>query len=124
FGVKLVGDCLRNFALYGEDVGQIAVVMLRPKVGVGSSINQLCAHTHTLPGSLHTSLEYMRDAKLLGDLAKVACCRILVLHHACAANHFQVSDLSEVGKDFILDTISEEGVRLIRAQVFKWEHRD
>ena len=66
----------------------------------------------------------MRDAKLLGDLPKVARSGIPVLHHTRATDYFQVSDFGEVGKDFILDTIGEEGVLFITAQILERQNSD
>ena len=88
------------------------------------SVNQLCAHADTVSDALDAPFQHILNAELLRDLAKVACCRILVLHHTCSTNYFQVGDLSEVRKDFILDTIRKEGILLISAQVFKRKHGD
>ena len=33
-----------------------------------------------------------------------------VLHHAGAANFLQISDLGEIGKDFVLDTVGKVGI--------------
>src|SRR5260370_9927442 len=87
-------------------------------------INQLCAHAYTVPCSLHAPFEYVRDTELACDLAKVACCRILVLHHARATDNLEVGDLSEVGKNFVLDTVGEEGIGLFLALVFERQHAD
>src|SRR5207249_9105480 len=58
------------------------------------------------------------------DLAQIACDSAFVLHHRCAADDFEVGNLSKVGKNFILYTISEIGVLFIVAQVFEREHGD
>ena len=66
----------------------------------------------------------MRDAECLRDLAKVASCCVLLMHHTCATNYFQVSDFGEVSQDFILDAVSEIRVGFIFAQIFKRKHGD
>ena len=57
----------------------------------------------------------MRDAQLLRDLPQITRRRVLVLHHAGAADHFQVGDLRQVGQDFIVHAVSKERVLLVFA---------
>ena len=66
----------------------------------------------------------MRHAKLLGDLAEVACCRMPVVHHACPTNYLQVGNFGQISKDLILDAISEKSILRIRTQIFKREDGD
>src|ERR1700724_4439276 len=40
-GLKLIGNRLSNLALNGKDVGQIAIVGLRPKMRISASVNEL-----------------------------------------------------------------------------------
>ena len=50
----------------------------------------------------------MCHAELLTDLAQIARARrFCMLHHARAADHFQVSDLRKVGQDLVLHAIGE-----------------
>src|SRR5207244_6568480 len=115
FGLELVGDRFGDLALNSEHVCEIAIVVLRPKMRVCPGVNQLCAHPHAVRRSLHTSFEDMGDAKLLGDLAKVASRCIPVLHNAGATDYFQVGDFGEIRKDFILHTVCEVSVRFLVA---------
>ena len=66
----------------------------------------------------------MRDAKLLGDLAQIACRRVLVLHHTRAADHFQIGDLGKIRQDFVLHSPGEIGVLFVVAQIFEGQYRD
>src|SRR5207253_1718308 len=66
----------------------------------------------------------MRNTELLGDLAQIAHDSALVLHHRCAADDFEVGNLSKVGKNLILYTISEVSVLFIIAQVLEGQHGD
>jgi hypothetical protein len=52
----------------------------------------------------------VRDAQVNRDLTQVALWPGLVLHHRCAANHFQVSNPGKASEDFVLHTISEVSV--------------
>src|SRR5215211_3550342 len=66
----------------------------------------------------------MGHAKLLADLAHIAHNAAFVLHHAGAADHFQVRDFRKGHEDFILYTVSEKGVIRIATPVLKWKHRN
>ena len=87
-GLKLIGDFLRNLALDGKDIGEIAIISLRPQMCVIARIDQLRVHAHTIAHALHAAFHQMRDSELLRDLAQVARDSSLVLHHRSAANHF------------------------------------
>src|SRR6202048_1955444 len=39
--LELIGDCLTDFTLDSEDVGQIPIVGLRPKMRIGAPVNEL-----------------------------------------------------------------------------------
>ena len=81
----------------GEDIGQIAIVGLRPQMRVGPRIDQLRIYPHFVGRALHTAFDDMRHAELLPDLAQIARRAAFVLHHRRAADHFQIRDLREVG---------------------------
>ena len=63
---------------------------------VGPGVNQLGAHAYTVPCSLHAAFQYMGDAELPGDLAKVACRIGSILHHTRATDNFQIRDLCKI----------------------------
>ena len=79
--LKLISDCLRDLALDGKHIGQIAIIGLRPQMRVITSVDQLCVHADAVRSPLHTPFEQMCDAQLLPDLAQVACYAAFVLHH-------------------------------------------
>ena len=70
-GLQLVGDGFRYFALDGEDIGQIAVVGLRPEMRVVPGIDQLRVHAHFVADALDTSLNDVRHSELPADLAQI-----------------------------------------------------
>jgi len=74
--------------------------------------------------ALNASFQEMGYAKLLSDFPQVSWIATFIQHHRSAADHFQVGDLREIGKDFILNAVSEVSVLLIRAQALKRQHRD
>src|SRR6267143_2413415 len=87
-------------------------------------VNQLRGYAHTVPGALHAAFEHMRNAEFLGDLAQVATYGILVLHHACTTNYFQVGDLGEIGENFILHAVCEVSVLFLIAKILKGKNGD
>ena len=123
-GLQLIGDGFGDLALDGKDIGQIAIVGLRPQMRIGPRVDQLRVHPHLVGRALHAAFEYMRHAELLADLAQIARSAGLVLHHAGAADHFQVRDPGQVGEDFVLHAVGEKGVRFFFAQIFERKHGD
>ena len=118
--MKLIGDHLGNLALDSKNVREVAVIGLTPQVRVVAGIDQLRIDSHMIRNALHAPFQNIGDTKFLGDLAKIARCRILVLHHACAANYLQITYLGEIGKDFVLDTVGKVGIGLFLAPIFEW----
>ncbi len=91
---------------------------------VGARIDQLRVDSHLVPRPLHTTLEQMRHAQLLPDLAQVARRVALVIHHRGAADHFQVGEFGQSGQDLILHAVGEEGVVFIAAEIVEGQHGD
>ena len=84
-----------------------------------AGIDQLRVYPHAIAHSLHAALHQVRDPELLRDFAQIARDSALVLHHGCAADHFQVGDLGEVSQNFVLHAIGEEGVLLCLRSDFR-----
>jgi hypothetical protein len=42
------------------------------------------------------------------DFREIACRRVLILHHAVAGNHFQVSDFCEITRKLVLHAIGKK----------------
>jgi hypothetical protein len=93
-------------------------------VAVGARVDQLCVDTHAIAGALNASFQDMGHAKLLSDFPQVSWIATFIQHHRNAADHFQIGDLREIGKDFVLNAVSEEGVLGIGAQILKRQHGD
>ena len=108
----------------GEDIGQIAIVALRPQMRVVARVEQLRSYPHFVGRTLHAAFHDTRDAELLTDLTQIARGAGLVLHDAGAADHFEIRDLREVGQNLVLHPIGEEGVLFVLAQIFKRQHGD
>src|SRR5213075_2234833 len=105
-------------------IGQISIVSLRPKMGIGPSVDELSIDPDPVIDPLHTALQNVGNPKLLTDLAQVAIPRFFVLHHAGATDYFEVRYLRQIGEDLILNPFRKERGFRIRAQVFKGKNRD
>jgi hypothetical protein len=79
-------------------------------MGVGLRIDELSVHANVIGHAFHASFQDVSYTELLPDLAKITHYTTLVLHHACAADDLQIGDPCQMGEDFILHAISEEGV--------------
>ena len=55
--MQLIGDGLGDLALDGEDIGQIAIISLRPKMRVGPRVDQLRIYSHTIGRALDAAFE-------------------------------------------------------------------
>ena len=93
-------------------------------LSVSSGVDQSSVHPHLAAGALHTTFKQMRHAERLADFAQVAGDTAFVLHCRRPANDFQIGDPSEIGQDFVLHAIGEEGVLLVYAQILEGKNRD
>ena len=76
FRLELISDCLSDFALDGKDVSHVAIVGLRPEMGIGAGVDELRVDAQMIARPLDAAFQEMRDAKLLSDLAaSCAACR-------------------------------------------------
>jgi len=122
--LELICDGFCYLALNSEDVGQIAIVSLRPEMRIGACIDQLRIHSHAIANTLNTSFHDMRNAKLISDLAQITFGSGLLLHNRSAADDLQVRDPGQVGQNFILHAVSKKCVLRVAASVFKRQHGD
>ena len=91
---------------------------------IAACVDQLRVDPHAIAHALHAALHQMRDPELLRDLAQIARSSSFVLHHRCAADHFQISDFGEISQNLILHPVGEVGVLLFVAQIFERQDCD
>src|SRR4029453_1418433 len=103
FGVKVLGNFLRDLTLDCEQIIQIAVVFLSPDVGVGASVDQLRIQVNPISAPACASLQHVGHAKCIADLADISLAAIF--HHAGPADYFEVVDLGQLGQNVVLHTI-------------------
>ena len=122
--LQLIGNGFRDLTLNSKNIRQIAIVRLRPQMRVIAGIDQLRVDPHFVRCALHAALDQVRHAELLSDFAQIALRASFVLHHGCATDHLQVGDFCQIGQNFILHTVGEEGVLFFVAQVFERQNGD
>ena len=121
--MERIGDRFGDLALDTEDIGELAVVSLGPKMGIGRCIDQLHCHAHLIGRSLNTTLENIQDTELFRDVTQVIR-RALVFLRRSARDHFQIRHLGQARQNFILDSLGEVGVIRVTAQVVERQNRD
>ena len=107
-GVQSFGDSLRDLALDREQVIQIAIILLRPDVCVRARINQLRIQVNPITAPARASLQHVRHAKRIADLAHISFATIF--HHAGPTDHLEIGDLRQLGQNVVLHAIREDGV--------------
>ena len=119
--MQRVGDAFRDLGFYTEDVGQLSVVTLRPQMRVVVGPDQLHVDVHPIACLLDTAFEHIGHAQLPRDLGQIFR-RTAVARGGSARNHPQPADPRERGDDFILNTLCEKRVLLVRAEVLERQH--
>ena len=120
----MIGDRLGDFTLEDEDVGDLAIVGLRPKMRVSARVDQLGVDAQMLAGTLDAAFEQMRDSELPADFVGVTRAARLVKIRRSAADYFEVSDFRQIRQNLLLDAGREVGVLRLGAKIFEWENGD
>ena len=85
-GLKLVGDCLGNFALNGKNIRKLSVIGLRPQMRIGAGVDQLRHHSHAVGCALNAPFQHMGHAELLSDFPQVPRITAFVEHDGSATD--------------------------------------
>src|SRR5438552_1840820 len=120
FGVKLLSDFLCDLTLDCEDVVQVAIVLFRPDMGVGASVDQLRIDMKPAAGLACATLQHVRYAKRVSDLAGILFATIL--HNTRAADHLEIGNFRQLGQNVVLETIGKIGVLRILIETLKRQH--
>src|ERR1051326_8645283 len=119
--LQSVGNLFGNLAFDAKYVRQLAIIGVGPKMSISCRSYELDIDANLLAGLLDASFQYIRDAKLLGDLRKIRGPALKLLR-GCARNYFEIGELRQARQNFILDAFSKVGVRLVVAKIFKWQN--
>ena len=87
------------------------------------SADELHVDVHPIAGLLHASLEHIAHAQLFCDLRQIFR-RTAIARSRSARDHPKPADPRKRGDDFILNSLREKRVLLIRAEVFERQHRN
>src|SRR4029077_9974830 len=121
--LQSVGNRLCDVAFDRKDVGQFPIISLRPKMRVGQRINELHIDAYLIVRFLHAAFENVRHTELLRDLGKIIR-RAFEMLCRCARNHFQVCDLGQAGKNFVLNSLCKISIAFFFTQAFKRKYCD
>src|SRR4029077_2892183 len=122
-GLERVGDFLREIGLNGKHIRHIAIIIARPNMLVTVGVDQLHVYPHLVAGAADAAFENVRNSELLADLANIRSLAAIT-HDGSARDHFELTDFRKVGQNVILHSIGKEGVLLVVAQIFEWQHRN
>ena len=67
-GLELISDRLGDFTLNAKRSFHVAIVGLRPKMGIGAGVDELRVDAQTIARPLHAAFQKMCDAEFLPDL--------------------------------------------------------
>ena len=104
---------MRDVALHGEQIIQIAVVLLGPDVRVRACIDQLRVQTKMRAGSAHAALQNMPYTEIISDLTEIPFAA--VIHHAGLADHLEIGNLRQLGQNVVLNAVGKKRVLFVLA---------
>src|SRR5215470_5492134 len=100
------GNAPGDLVLEGKDIGQFAIVAIRPQVVTSRRLDQLCGDAETIGGPPHAAFEHVAHAELATDFAYV-CSRTLVSKGGAARDHKKCMVVRQVGDDVLGDALRE-----------------
>ena len=122
-GFHRLRDGACHFALQGQDVSHLALVVPGPEVLVGVSRDELRRHAHAVAGADHRAFHDGVDVELLRDLAQ-RLVRLLVLRDGGPRDHAQRAHLREIGRHRVRHPVDEVLLLGVAAEVLEGQDRD
>src|SRR5215831_5671120 len=105
-GLDRAGNAPGDLVLEGKDIGQFAIVAIRPQVVTGRRLDQLCGDAETIGGLPHAAFEQVAHAELAPHFAYVHS-RTLVSKGGAARDHNKCMVVRQVGFDVFCDALRE-----------------
>ena len=84
--MELAGNFLRNLALNGKQIVEIAIVLLHPDMSVSARVDQLRVHVKPCADPADAAFQHMRYTQIIADLTQISFAT--VFHHAAPADDF------------------------------------
>ena len=121
--MQLLRDGLCSFTLQFQDVTFVAVVVLRPHMGLIAHLNQLRSNPHAVAGVADAAFQHIIHTEFLTDLAD-RFFRVLVRHRGRTRDHAQAIMLKSAGlrDHFLGESVADEILRGVSGQVLKRKH--
>ena len=112
-----------NLVLDGEDVVDGAVIGLRPDMGVGGNVDELCRDPEPVACLADAAFQHVGDIQPLADLGHVERL-VLERKRGSTGDDDQVLGLRQAIEYFLRDAISKIALVLLGAHVEEWQYRD
>src|SRR5438128_2046330 len=113
------GDLILN----GEDVFDLAIEPLRPKVIAVSRVDQLDEDAQSVSGFADAALEKRLNAETFPNLSRVHA-RSAKREARCAGRNAEPGDLVQRIENFLCDAITEVFLIVLRAEIGEWQDGD
>jgi len=107
----------------GKNILELAVVALRPDVGLRLAVDELDRNAHAIGGLPHAALDHIVDAELPGD---ATCCDLFPLVHEdrVAGDDEEIVEAGHFGDDVLGQAVGKEFLVRIAAHVHERQHGD
>ena len=120
-GRQALGDLQRHLALHRENIGELAVVLLRPARLLRDRIDQLDGHSHAAAIDANTAFHQVASPKLSCDGGTIGVAKPI---DRAPTQHAQRRDLRELTANLVGHAFREEALGPILRQVAERPHRD
>ena len=122
-GLERACDVFGNLVLDSENILQIPIVALGPKMAAALAVDQLCRDPHRVAGAPEAAFEYVADAEIVRHVTNIH--RLAPeLVGRVAGDHEQVGEARDVGDDVLGQPVGEVFLIRIPRQVLERQHRD
>jgi hypothetical protein len=121
--LKRAGDGRRDLILHRKNVGQLAVVALRPEMAAVGGRDQLRGDADAAPGPPHAAFQDRRHSQSFGNLANVQLFTAKRKRRR-PSNHLQPRNLRQSVDDLLGQPVAEIFLLLVAAHVGERQNRD
>ena len=117
------GDGGREFSLQSNDIGQSAIVGFRPKLVAVARIDQRDVKHDPISRAIEASFQNVAHPERSADRCQIAPASRRKTRGTEMADHLQIPDLHEAGKNVVLDPLGEKGVGRVVCQIAQGQRR-
>ena len=106
FRLQTVGDFFRDFAFDRENIRQLTIIFVGPKMRIVLCIDQLNVDAHLIGRFLNGPFHNVGHAKSLRNFGEIVRCAF-VMSRRRSRNDFHVRNFRQAREDFFLNAIGE-----------------